>query len=155
MKISKILPASKGYSVLLCCIIAGAAVFIPRGINEYIVLSQSTSSRTLTMEKDGKTLLWGAGDRDSEGALWFDMTDATIDPNRFNHGIGADKIPSIDKPAFVTQGDPRYRRNGSKDGSRVIGVVVEGEARAYPIRIMNRHELVNDTFGDAHLTVAW
>lgn len=32
--------------------------------------------------------------------------------------------------------------------SAVLGVFVEGVARAYPVDVMDMHEIVNDTFGD-------
>jgi hypothetical protein len=40
-------------------------------------------------------------------------------------------------------------------GDPVIGVVVGGEARAYPIRLLDFHEVVNDTVGDLPLVVSW
>jgi hypothetical protein len=66
-----------------------------------------------------------------------------------------DRIPSIDAPAFAKRDDPEYAQVRYSGATLVIGVEVDGEARAYPISVMNGHELVNDTFGDAHLTVAW
>lgn len=173
----KILPKNKGYAALFACILVVAVVFVPKGIQEYIALAEfietgdwvvgedgkslqrnggTTRRGKPIIEKDGKTLVWAGGNPGSETAKWFDMTDATIDPTKLDHGIGADRIPSIDEPAFMSKGDPEFDENISSDSSqRVIGVFAEGEARAYPISIMNRHELVNDTFGDTHLTVAW
>lgn len=163
----KILPKNKGYVALLCCILVVAAFYVPKGIQGYrglfelgAVMAQGDGESTLRgkpiIERDGKTLVWAGGDPESETAKWFDMTDATIDPTKLDHGLGADRIPSIDEPAFMSKGDPEFDENISSDSSqRVIGVFAEGEARAYPISIMNRHELVNDTFGDTHLTVAW
>ena len=37
----------------------------------------------------------------------------------------------------------------------VVGVHVNGEARAYPVRIMNYHEVINDTLGGKPIVVAW
>jgi len=107
------------------------------------------------VEKDGKTLVWALGDPASDEAKWFDMTDATIDPKMFDHGLGVDQIPSLDEPTFITKEDSRYGKDDLEETARVIGVFAEGEAKAYPINIMDAHELVNDSFGEAHLTVAW
>jgi hypothetical protein len=108
------------------------------------------------VEKEGKTLLWARGNPSDEDAMWFDMTDANIDPTSFDHGLGADRIPSIDEPAFLEEGDPGHQElKGTQPDLKIIGVVAEGEARAYPLQIMNRHELINDRFSDAYLTVAW
>jgi len=38
---------------------------------------------------------------------------------------------------------------------QVIGVIVDGEARAYPLRIMSWHELVHDRIGDLPILVSW
>ncbi|MCP5113198.1 MAG: DUF3179 domain-containing protein, partial [bacterium] len=41
------------------------------------------------------------------------------------------------------------------DKERVIGLVVNGEARAYPIAVLNWHELVNDSLGGVPLLVSY
>lgn len=41
------------------------------------------------------------------------------------------------------------------DGDRIIGVVLNGEARAYPISILNWHEVVNDTLGGTPIAVTY
>ncbi|MEE9326142.1 MAG: DUF3179 domain-containing protein [Cocleimonas sp.] len=55
-------------------------------------------------------------------------------------GPPRDGIPSIDKPKFMGANQVSYL----KPKDRVIGIVVAGEARAYPIRILNWHEIIND-----------
>lgn len=40
-------------------------------------------------------------------------------------------------------------------GDPVIGVVFGGQARAYPLRFMDFHEVVNDTVGDVPIAVVW
>ena len=58
------------------------------------------------VEEGGRTLLWANETEDGE-IDWFDVTDATIDPHRFQFGIGRDTIDSIDEPEFVSADDPR------------------------------------------------
>ncbi len=43
------------------------------------------------------------------------------------------------------------------DGDMVMGVVIEGEARAYPVNYMNGpyNEVVNDTLGGRAITPSW
>ncbi len=106
-------------------------------------------------EQNGRTLLWAKGDPASEESQWFDVTDAPLDPVEFQYGIGKDTIPAIDEPLFVSVGDPRLEAQRITDGTRVIGYSVGDDARAYPIRIMDRHELVNDTVGGKPVTVGW
>jgi len=65
-----------------------------------------------------------------------------------------DAIPAITDPAFgadwagieieLDDGTVVRPRLSSTDG--VMGVVRNGEARAYPIRVLARHEIVNDRF---------
>jgi uncharacterized protein DUF3179 len=59
-------------------------------------------------------------------------------------GPGKDGIPSIDSPIFtnVSGVDP----NVLKDDDLVMGIVKNGEVKAYPYPIMNWHEIVNDKF---------
>lgn len=105
------------------------------------------------IEEDGKTLLW-AGEED--GAVqWFDMTGSKIDPTRFQYGIGRDTISSIDDPIFRPYGDELLKARGVTGETPVLGVEVAGEARAYPVSVMRRHEVVNDRFGDEAFAVLW
>ena len=41
------------------------------------------------------------------------------------------------------------------DTEAVIGMAVGGEARAYPIRFANYHEVINDTLGGVPIVVTW
>ena len=38
---------------------------------------------------------------------------------------------------------------------RVLGVEYNGVAKAYPIKILNWHEVVNDRIGDKPIAVSW
>ena len=67
-----------------------------------------------------------------------------------NGGPPKDGIPSIDNPQFDTTQTTPFKRQET-----VIGVVVNGEAKAYPFGIMNWHEIVNDTIGGKNLTVSY
>jgi hypothetical protein len=40
-------------------------------------------------------------------------------------------------------------------GTKVIGVFVGGEARAYPLFILNNHQVVNDKVGGIPLSASW
>ena len=40
-------------------------------------------------------------------------------------------------------------------GDRVLGLVRNGDARAYPVRILNWHEVVNDRFGDQAVAITY
>ena len=40
-------------------------------------------------------------------------------------------------------------------GTQVIGVFVNGEARAYPLFILNNHQVVNDEVGGTPVCASW
>jgi hypothetical protein len=66
-------------------------------------------------------------------------------------GPPRDGIPALMSPAYVVAAKADFMR----DKDQVIGVVVNDVARAYPLRIMSWHELVNDNFGGLPLLVSW
>lgn len=82
----------------------------------------------------------------------FDLTDSLVPIDQIAlGGPPRDGIPSIDEPAFVVSRDADFLN----DDDRVLGLAVNGEARAYPVRILNWHEVVNDRFGDASVAVTY
>jgi hypothetical protein len=85
----------------------------------------------------------------------FSYTEATPSDYPWSELIQAcpkrDCIPSIDKPLFI----PAAEDNFLSDDDIVIAVEVAGEARAYPIRILVRHELVNDTIAGHEILVSY
>jgi len=151
----KTLPDDRRYAVVLCLIIIGAALFFASRVPRPEEPTRTTRAGRPIIEQDGKTLLWAGQHPDSEETRWWDMTDSPINPDDLGNGLGADKIASIDEPVFAHRDDSRWHPRANPDELPVIGVVVDGEARAYPTPLMSRHELVNDAFGDAFLTVAY
>ena len=88
-----------------------------------------------------------------------DIRAQNIDPARSSRinleqlldgGPPKDGIPSIDEPKFDTAATTPFDSN-----ELVVGVAIDGEAKAYPFGIMNWHELVNDTVGDVNITVSY
>ena len=62
-----------------------------------------------------------------------------------------DCIPSIDDPKFVSAADATY----VADDDIIIAISFGGEHRAYPTRILDHHEIVNDTIADTPLAITW
>ena len=58
-------------------------------------------------------------------------------------GVPLDGIPAIDDPPFVPPDVARFMR----DTDTVFGVSLGGERRAYPVKVLSWHELLNDTVG--------
>lgn len=78
----------------------------------------------------------------------------TVDPDRLRQGCpgGMDCIPSIDEPTFQSA-DQASAWLAAED--MVIGIEIDGEARAYPLRILNVHEVVNDRLGGHPIAVTY
>ncbi len=67
-------------------------------------------------------------------------------------GPPPDGIPSIDAPKFlsVSKADETL-----DDKDLIIGIVINGEARAYPYEILNWHEIVNDVFDGVRVSITY
>ncbi|MCG8458310.1 MAG: DUF3179 domain-containing protein, partial [Holophagales bacterium] len=66
-------------------------------------------------------------------------------------GVPIEGIPSVDDPSMVTAAEARYL----DDEEEIFGVVLGGEARAYPLRILDWHEMLNDTIGGEPVTLSY
>jgi len=62
-----------------------------------------------------------------------------------------DCIPSIDQPAFVAADSVDYLR----DDDLLLVLTYNGITRAYPTRILDTHEIVNDMFGPDPVAVTY
>lgn len=82
----------------------------------------------------------------------FDLSDALIPAKEvLSGGPPRDGIPAINQPKFESVSDATWLR----PDDRVLALVVNDEARAYPIRILDWHEIVNDKVGDQHFVVTY
>lgn len=83
----------------------------------------------------------------------FEVENGLIDPVEIDHGgPGRDGIPALDAPLFHAGAE----RDGKiRAGDRVLGVHYNGVSKAYPIDILDHHEIVNDRFGETPMTVTF
>ena len=65
-------------------------------------------------------------------------------------GPARDGIPALEQPATEPVADSSWG-----DDERVLAVVVGAESRAYPVAILNWHELVNDSLGGVPILVSF
>ena len=68
----------------------------------------------------------------------------------FSGGPPKDGIPSIDNPVFEPIVETEFA-----DDELIIGLEINGDARAYPYAILNWHEIVNDTVGGEAVAVTY
>jgi hypothetical protein len=66
-------------------------------------------------------------------------------------GPAKDGIPAILKPKFIKADEAHFLQ----PHDQVIGVVMDGQAVAYPIKILNYHEVVNDTVNQEPIAVTF
>ncbi len=66
-------------------------------------------------------------------------------------GPGKDGIPAIDDPKFVQPKQATFL----SDSDRILGLEIDGQAKAYPINILDWHEVVNDNINDTYFAVTF
>jgi hypothetical protein len=82
----------------------------------------------------------------------FDLTNATISQQHiFCGGPAKDGIPAILEPRLITAISASYL----KPDDRVIGVELDDISSAYPISILNWHEIVNDKINQHSFAVTY
>lgn len=81
----------------------------------------------------------------------FDLSNLSVDKSVVVPGdFKTDETKALVSPQHVK--NPEAKITGTE---RVIGVTVGNESRAYPINIMNRHEIANDTLGGVPIAVTY
>jgi len=66
-------------------------------------------------------------------------------------GVRVDGIPALDNPAMLEADKASYLNPEDP----VFGLFINGEARAYPLRIMDWHEMANDVVGGVPVSLAY
>ena len=66
-------------------------------------------------------------------------------------GVRPDGIPDLRSPPFLEPADAEFML----PDDRVFGLEINGETKAYPLRIVNAHEMVNDTVGGEPISLMW
>lgn len=74
-----------------------------------------------------------------------------VNRSELNSVLGPDAISAIDNPSFL----PAARASSIPAKVPIIGVVLNGEAHAYPIPLLSSHEIVNDRLGGTDIAVTW
>lgn len=82
----------------------------------------------------------------------FDLSKSLVPASEiFSGGPPKDGIPALTDPKFI----PATNADWLNDDDRVLGVYLNGIAKAYPLNIMNWHEIVNDTFSNRYVLVTY
>ncbi|MDR4474990.1 MAG: DUF3179 domain-containing protein [Nitrospira sp.] len=82
----------------------------------------------------------------------FDLTRHNVPLHQIvDGGPGKDGIPAILEPRFVSAEEAAFLH----DEDRVLGLTLGQAAKAYPIKILNWHEIVNDSLGATPIVVTY
>ncbi len=71
-------------------------------------------------------------------------------PAGFRQLLPRDAIRPVYDPVFVSASE-----SGWHDQALVVGLEINGDARAYPVSFLNRREIVNDHVGKTPVLVTW
>lgn len=82
----------------------------------------------------------------------FNLSESEIPSDLIKQGgPPKDGIPALSNPKLVSASEGDYLNKKDK----VIGVSINGEHRAYPIKILNYHEIVNDNIGTTPIVISY
>ena len=144
LKILSILP------LLLLIISCRETSTIPNIEDATVIVYPDTSDTTDTSDSSRIFII------DRTGKEW-DVTHAVneydFDPEQFQYGLGPFAIRPILEPNLLSPDDPGYP--SANESERVIGTVINGIARAYPLSILRRHEVVDEQLGPTYVAVAY
>jgi hypothetical protein len=101
------------------------------------------------------------GDGKNPASYGFDLDNSLIPRAEIvaagipKDGVRALWLPDVATPSEIGSVARKTHRKILLASDRVIGVTIGGRARAYPIRILNWHEVVNDTLGGRPIAVTY
>lgn len=82
----------------------------------------------------------------------FDLSNSSIAKDRIlSGGPAKDGIPALDKPLFIAASAADFLQADD----RILGIELNGVSRAYPIAILNWHEIVNDHIGQQAFVITY
>jgi hypothetical protein len=111
-------------------------------------------------------LLWGhgtgrVGDGKHPASYGFDLSHANIPVERITGGgVPKDGIPALEFPSLLSAAQVEALKGSGRnkylvDSDRVLGVSIDGAARAYPLLVLEWHEVANDTLSGRPIAVTY
>ena len=118
--------------------------FLLAGLVAALFLMPQIRRLGLNFKAETVTITLPGGKEAAAGANLRDLKIVTV--------LGKDGIPAILDPRFVGAGDAAAQM---LPGEWVIGLSINDDHRAYPLNLLSRHEIVNDTVGGVPVAVTW
>ena len=142
----------------------------PSGFTDYVVVLEQLSGESFGGDWPAWIEWYGATDLKPPPGFtsWKGKLLGRIDPG-FSHflrddvpsdirveeimwgGVVVDGIPALDNPVMLSAQDADYLLPTEP----VFGLSINGDARAYPLRILDWHEMANDVIGDVPVSLAY
>ncbi len=128
--------------------IQAIAICLLLQIGTMACLAQSAHEPRRVIEREGKRWLFGGEDPGQD----FDVTQFRLEPAQLHYGLGREKFSALIAPEFLSASEAS---RALPDTEPVLGVSIGGEAKAYPISLLTRHEVVNDVVGGRPIFAAY
>jgi hypothetical protein len=103
--------------------------------------------------QEGDSLLLWAGWKHNIGHGWFKVGTGDLDVAHLHLPMGRDVVRAIDRP-IVEVGEGEHWENMQPE-TPVVGVKTAGVVTAYPLLLLEKVEVVNDTVGDQAVLVVF
>ena len=133
--------------VIGCVLVLG--MVIPMG---YLVMRELGYHASAVLPFASAQSRPGEGAQGASPLNQFDTSDLRVDQSKIlSGGPPKDGIPAITDPSLISAEDADYL----SDESRVVSVTVEDKTRAYPLNILNWHEIINDELGGVPIAVVY
>ena len=126
-----------GKSGFIIALILGALVI-------FVVFLPQMRQWWLTLRADEVTINYSSAQGDRRGPGTRHLKIITV--------LGRDGIPAILKPDMISADFAAIMMDPNE---RVLGLSINGDHRAYPLNMLSRHEIVNDTVGGKPVAVTW
>jgi len=75
---------------------------------------------------------------------------AQDEPDGYRQILPRGRIAAVNAPKYVSSSQAEIQ-----PGSWVLGVVIDGQPRAYSLNLLNAHEVVNDSIGETNFAAVW
>ncbi len=99
-------------------------------------------------EIEDRKMLYGGTDTNQH----FDITGYTLNDNQFHYGIGREVFPALLKPEFISV---NAADNVWEDSTRFLLAHSGNDVKAYSIKDLTRHEIVNDVLNGQPIMAAY
>lgn len=99
-------------------------------------------------EVNGKKMLYGGENQNQH----FDITNYLLKDEQFHYGIGREKFPALLKPKFISVEEAN---KVWADSTRFLLAKSGNDVKAYSVKDLTRHEIVNDVLNGQPIMAAY